>query len=348
MFERFTGKARHAIVLAQEEARRLQHNYIGTEHVLLGLLGEPDSVGARAAGRFGLTLETGRADVLALIGQGKKAPTGHIPFTPRAKKCLELALREALALHHYYIGTEHVLLGIIREGDGVGAKILQQHAGSLALVRQSVLDLVPPGPPGRRWPLARRLSGEPAASAQPSPGDEAEGVHTTPAAEASLKEAAALAGGDPVGSHHLMLAALADPHSAAARTLTRLGLNLDEARAELRRAEVTGSSDELPEEAGRRQMTITVADGRLTVEAADFETLQLGQAALAAISSGGEPKQPAGNETGSIRGDEPLAAGLAAVWLALRDALADIRDRATAAGTPPDPAAEPGQQAAGD
>jgi ATP-dependent Clp protease ATP-binding subunit ClpA len=353
MFERFTGKARHAIVLAQEEARLLHHNYIGTEHVLLGLLGEPDSIAARAARGFGLTLETGRDDVLAIIGRGKKAPTGHIPFTPRAKKCLELALREALALRHDYIGTEHVLLGIIREGDGVGAKILAQRAGGLDAVRLAVLELVPAATAPSRWPRlrSRRPGSDPGSAAGPPPDDEPEDPHATPAAQASLREAALLAGTDPVGSHHLMLAALADPHSAAARTLTGLGLDLDQARAELRRADVTGSTDELPEDAGRRQMTVTVTGGRVTVEAADFETLQLGQAAIEAVaalaSRTADPCEPAkAAKDGVIHGDQELAAGLAAVWFALREALADIRDRATAQDSAPSlPDAGPGQQA---
>src|SRR5215469_18788597 len=125
MFERFTAEARRAIVLAQEEARRLQHNYIGTEHLLLGLLAEPEGIAARAAARFGLGLNAGRNDVTEIIGIGQQRQRGgHIPFTPRAKKCLELSLREALQLGHDYIGAEHVLLGILRESEGVAAQIL--------------------------------------------------------------------------------------------------------------------------------------------------------------------------------------------------------------------------------
>src|SRR3954454_2448225 len=109
MFERFTDKARHTVVLAQEEARRLDHSYIGTEHVLLGLLAESDGIGGRVLAQLGTTLATTREDVEALVGRGDGAPTGHIPFTPRAKKVLELSLREALGLGHNYIGTEHIL-----------------------------------------------------------------------------------------------------------------------------------------------------------------------------------------------------------------------------------------------
>src|SRR5262249_13678096 len=142
VFERFTNRARHAVVLAQDDARRLNHNYIGTEHLLLGLLGEPDGLASRALQGFGLSAGGVRAAVTAIIGIGTATPAGHIPFTPRAKKTLELALREALQLQHNYIGTEHILLGLIREGDGVAAQIMKQHADLLA-IRMAVLDLLP-------------------------------------------------------------------------------------------------------------------------------------------------------------------------------------------------------------
>src|ERR1700691_1880807 len=123
MFERFTNLARHAIVLAQEEARgeQLRHNYIGTEHLLLGLLGEPRGLAARVLSGFGMTLEGTRDEVRARVGVGDGPIPGHIPFTPRGKKVLELALREANQLNHNYIGTEHLLLGLVAEGNGAGA-----------------------------------------------------------------------------------------------------------------------------------------------------------------------------------------------------------------------------------
>ena len=124
MFERFTDRARRVVVLAQEEARMLNHNYIGTEHILLGLIHEGEGVAAKALESLGISLEAVWAQVEEIIGQGQSAPTGHIPFTPRAKKVLELSLREATALHHGYIGAEHILLGIVREGEGLAPKIL--------------------------------------------------------------------------------------------------------------------------------------------------------------------------------------------------------------------------------
>src|SRR5215469_15453581 len=144
MFERFTAKARHAVVLAQEEAREMGHNYIGTEHILLGLVHESEGLAARVLSDFGTTLEGTRQEVAAIIAPGNKTPLGHVPFTPRAKKVLELALREALQLHHNYIGTEHILLGLLREGDGVAAQILKKHA-DLLKIRTAVLDIVPAG-----------------------------------------------------------------------------------------------------------------------------------------------------------------------------------------------------------
>src|ERR671931_652874 len=141
MFERFTDRARRVVVLAQEEARMLNHNYIGTEHILLGLIHEGEGVAAKALESLGIALEGVRQQVEEIIGQGQQAPSGHIPFTPRAKKVLELSLREALQLGHNYIGTEHILLGLIREGEGVAAQVLQKLGADLNRVRQQVIQL---------------------------------------------------------------------------------------------------------------------------------------------------------------------------------------------------------------
>src|SRR6266576_3090128 len=142
MFERFTDRARRVVVLAQEEARMLNHNYIGTEHILLGLIHEGEGVAAKALESLGISLEAVRQQVEEIIGQGQQAPSGHIPFTPRAKKVLELSLREALQLGHNYIGTEHILLGLIREGDGVAAQVLVKLGADLNRVRQQVIQLL--------------------------------------------------------------------------------------------------------------------------------------------------------------------------------------------------------------
>jgi len=142
MFERFTDQARQVVVLAREEASRLDHNWIGTEHILLGLIREGDGVAAQALDSLGISLDAARQQVEEFIGRGQQAPSGHVPFTPRAKKVLELSLRESLQLGQGYIGTEHILLGLIREGDGVAAQALVVLGADLNRVRQQVIQLL--------------------------------------------------------------------------------------------------------------------------------------------------------------------------------------------------------------
>jgi ATP-dependent Clp protease ATP-binding subunit ClpC len=146
MFERFTDRARRVVVLAQEEARMLEHNYVGTEHLLLGLVHDGDGVAARALESLGISLEAVRQQVEEIIGRGQHPLSGSIPFTPRAKKTMELALREAEAMGHGYVGTEHLLLGLVREGDGVAAKVIVRLGGDLNRVRQQVILLQSGGP----------------------------------------------------------------------------------------------------------------------------------------------------------------------------------------------------------
>ena len=142
MFERFTDRARRVIVLAQEEARTLQHNYIGTEHLLLGLIREGEGVAAKALASKGVELDATRKQVEEMIGKGNAAPNGHIPFTPHAKQVLEFSLREALQLGHSYIGTEHILLGLIREGEGVGTQVLIKMDVDLGELRSATIDMI--------------------------------------------------------------------------------------------------------------------------------------------------------------------------------------------------------------
>jgi ATP-dependent Clp protease ATP-binding subunit ClpC len=165
VFERFTDPARRVVVLAQEEARLVNHNYIGTEHLLLGLIHEGEGVASQALTSIGISLEDVRREVHEIIGRGSEAQAGHVPFTPRAKKVLELSLREALQLGHNYIGTEHLLLGLVREGEGVAAQVLVKMGATLSAVRSRVLELLVPSgasprepekapPSGRdRWPV---------------------------------------------------------------------------------------------------------------------------------------------------------------------------------------------------
>ena len=159
MFERFTDRARRVVVLAQEEARTLNHDYIGTEHLLLGLIHEGQGVAAKALESLGISDEAVTQRINEIVGRGKKpARSGHIPFTPRAKKSLELSLREALQLGHNYIGTEHILLGLIREGEGPGAQVLTGLNADLDTVRERVVELVR-GHQGKELPGLRSGKG---------------------------------------------------------------------------------------------------------------------------------------------------------------------------------------------
>ena len=165
MFERFTDRARRVVVLAQDEAKLLNHNYIGTEHLLLGLIHEGEGVAAKALEQMGISLEAVREEVEEVIGHGQTPPTGHVPFTPRAKKVLELSLREALQMNHSYIGTEHILLGLVREGEGVAASVLIKLGADLNRVRNTVLQLLS-GYQGKE----AATSGAPEGSATPQSG----------------------------------------------------------------------------------------------------------------------------------------------------------------------------------
>ena len=359
MFERFTSRARRVVVLAQEEARLLNHNYIGTEHILLGLLGDLDSVGGGVLTRFGFTRDDVRQEVLDTVGRGKKELTGHIPFTPRAKKTLELSLREALALGHKYIGTEHILLGLIRQNDGVAAQLLRAHA-DLADIRAATVEAAREvaGAAGGeesddetnavlRWlrhRLSRQATSVPFRLDAAAPGEPA--TRGTPAVERALQQAAFLAGPQAVGSHHLLLAALEDSASAASASLASLGVDLDELRARLRSADLAGTSDEPPEQAGRRQMAIEVSPELLRVVLTDPVIVRAGNRALQALNESGET--PASGETSAtasvIRGDQPAAAGLAAVWRELHETLVTLASVAPAEEGKPD--AEPGEEPA--
>jgi ATP-dependent Clp protease ATP-binding subunit ClpA len=155
MFERFTERARRVVVLAQDEARLLKHNYIGTEHILLGLLREEEGLAARVLDTLDITVEEVRAQIVRIVGQGDEVDTGQIPFTPRVKKVLELALQEALELGHDYIGTEHILLGLVLEDGGVGARILRDFDADPEKVRNELIRMLT-GPGRRQEPAGRR------------------------------------------------------------------------------------------------------------------------------------------------------------------------------------------------
>ena len=224
MFERFTDRARRVLVIAQEEARLLEHNFLGTEHVLLGLIKEGEGVGAKALQELGVDYDKLRAKITAVITPGEPGTAGNAPpFTPRAKKCLELALGEALQLGHNYIGTEHVLLGLIREGEGVASQVLLAQGLELSQVRSKVIALLAGYQQQHNNPLARR----------------------TPAVTKLDDRAKRWAGVNAVGSQHYLLALLEDPNCLAARVLSSLGVTSDAALARIRDIGDAGTSDEI-------------------------------------------------------------------------------------------------------
>jgi ATP-dependent Clp protease ATP-binding subunit ClpA len=223
MFERFTDRARRVVVLAQEEARLLKHGYIGTEHLLLGLVAEEDGIAAAALGRSGVELDAARAEVVELMGAGERPPSGHIPFTPSAKKALQQSLREAICLNHKHISTEHLLLGLLGYTDDAGTEVLRRLGVDFDALRADVVRLIEESPP----PMV------------PKPRQ------STPAFTRAMRRAAALAGDGDTGSHHLLLALLTDEQSIAFRILTDLGVSGDQVEALAAGADPTGTSDEV-------------------------------------------------------------------------------------------------------
>jgi hypothetical protein len=296
MFERFTDRARRVVVLAQEEARVLHHNYIGTEHILLGLLREREGVAAMVLERIGISAEAVREKVASIIGEGGDVPTGHIPFTPRAKKVLELSLREALQLGHNYIGTEHILLGLVREGEGVAAQVLVNLGAELSLVRQNVIaELSRLGPGTMRRAVGR------------SP--------ETPAVAKAGVQARRLAGGSPVGTQHYLMALLGQEDSLAAKALADLGVSREAVEAKLAQLEPTGTSDETPEQAGGRRIGMRV-EGKLVM-------LEIDDPALATELE----KAMSSRKVRIIKGTDPEAVGFPGLWSAVSRTIDDLTHR---------------------
>ncbi len=228
MFERFTERARQVIILAQEEARTLKHGYIGTEHILLGLLREEEGLAARVLESLDITVERVRAQVVRIVGSGEEVTSGQIPFTPRAKKVLELALREALSLGHNYIGTEHILLGLVREDRGVASRILLDFDADSEKIRNEVIRMLS-GPGGRRSP-------EPPGSALRVPDAGQFGIRATAVIDRARAEALASQHGR-IDTEHILLALLTgEEEDVSLRTLHALGLTADAVRAKLDRS----------------------------------------------------------------------------------------------------------------
>jgi ATP-dependent Clp protease ATP-binding subunit ClpC len=295
MFERFTDRARGVVVLAQEEAQLLKHNYIGTEHILLGLARDNGSVAGRALRRLSIDVEAVRAEVLEIIGRGGESPSGHIPFTPRAKKVLELSLREALQLGHNYIGTEHILLGLVREGEGVAAQVIVKRGVDLDRVRETVLQQLeqggdsPAGPPG----VVLRYS---------------------PAADDVLAAARVLAAGGPVGSHHLLAALARSEDSAAAQALVAVGVDPEALAAALDAVSLEQTSDMTPLEAAARQVELRLEGDRAALALGDEATVERIRALSEQLG-------------GPIRGDDPAVGPLSGLWRAVSDELDKLEAR---------------------
>jgi ATP-dependent Clp protease ATP-binding subunit ClpA len=289
-FEKFTVKARQVVVTAQEEARLLKHNYIGTEHILLGLLDAPDSMAAKVLHQLGYNKETAQVDIAAVVKPGTEELSGHIPFTPRAKKTLELALREALQLHHNYIGTEHILLALVREGEGVGAKVLAERINPISKIRAAVLA---------------SLEGPQDVLASPWPAG-------TSATEDTVSAASALAGGAPVGSHHLLEAMLRAENSMAARVLRELGVDPDAVAAKIDELDPETTTDANPEEAAARKMEIRLVDDEVHLILRDPTTVTIA-------------KKVTELSDGPIQGVGPVAGMFVPLWRSTNQLLLQIQ-----------------------
>jgi ATP-dependent Clp protease ATP-binding subunit ClpA len=256
MFERFTDRARRVVVLAQEEARMMSHNYIGTEHLLLGLAAEDDGVGRKVLDQVGVTLASVRAEIERIIGRGRvdNVPEGHIPFTPRAKKTLELALRESVALGHNYIGTEHILLGLLREGEGVAAQILVRSTEGLGAVRSAVITMLAGYGPGKTAP---------APTGSPS--------RWTPALVAAMETAVGRANTGSVGTHHV-LSVFAEWDDTAAYSVLQAG-GFDASRLErpIDEWDVADTRDETEQAWSERVTDIAASDEGVLIRILDEE-----------------------------------------------------------------------------
>jgi ATP-dependent Clp protease ATP-binding subunit ClpC len=283
-------KARQVVVTAQEEARLLKHTYIGTEHILLGLLDAPDSMAANVLHQLGYDKETAQVDIAAVVKPGTQELSGHIPFAPSAKKTLDLALREAQQLHHNHIGTEHILLALVREGQGVGAKVLAERINPISKIRAAVLASLEGSQDveASRWPAG------------------------TPATEDTVSTASALAGGAPVGSHHLLEAMLRAENSMAARVLRELGVDPDAVAAKIDELDPETTTDANPEEAAARKMEIRLVDDEVHLILRDPTTVTVAKK-ITELSDG------------PIQGVGPVAGMFVPLWRSTNQLLLQIQ-----------------------
>lgn len=273
MFERFTNRARRVVVLAQEEARDRKHHHVGTEHLLLGLIAEGGGVGARTLRDLGADTETVRSRVLDMIGPAGEPPDQHIPFTPRAKKVMELSLTEALKLGHNYIGTEHLLLGMVAEGEGIAAHVLADLGITGGDARSRVVVLL------------TGMTGRGDVSPTEPPTESSSGRRST-AVQAALIRAEGLAGDDPIGTHHLLAVLVDMDEAVASKILAAGGFAPAALPVDIASWDVRGTDDEDPiaratrgtslihdetdmavrldDDALRDRIVAALADGRIT------------------------------------------------------------------------------------
>ncbi|WP_460405598.1 Clp protease N-terminal domain-containing protein [Actinophytocola sediminis] len=288
MFERFTADARNVVVHAQQEARTLQHSRIGTEHVLLGLLAVPTGIAAQALRQLGIGADLVRTEITERVGVGEESsPAGHVPFSSRAKKVLELSLREALNLNHNYIGTEHILLAIERENKGVAAQILAKHLPTGRTIGQTVKPLLDNSSPAGDTPAKQ--------------------TRTTAAAEV-VAAAEALAGDAPMGSHHLLEALIRAEGSMAATVLTQLGVHPDAVATKVDALDTDATTDATPEETAARKMEVRVEGDEVHLVFRDAATLSLARTAQELTG-------------GPIRAAGPLAGQFVPLWTRTNDIL---------------------------
>jgi ATP-dependent Clp protease ATP-binding subunit ClpA len=290
MFERFTDNARAVVVAAQEEARALKHGRIGTEHVLLGLYTAPAGIAAQALGQLGITADMVRADVVTMVGVGADGPTGHIPFSPRAKKVLELSLREALQLGHNYIGTDHILLALEREGQGVAVKVLAKHVNLQDLRRTTVA-------------LIKEQAKPDSGPARPS---------RTSAADEVVAVAEELAGSAPMGSHHLLEALIRAEGSMAATVLAQLGISPDAVADKVDELDAETTTDATPQETAARKMELRIEGDEVHLVFRDEGTLGLTKAVAELAGEG------------PIRATGPVAGRFVPLWTQMQELLLEM------------------------
>ena len=320
MFEKFNSEARETVIRAQQEARDLGHNYIGTEHLLLALLaGRSEGVARQTLSALEIRHDRIRDDILAIVGPGEGAKPGHIPFTPRSKKVLELSLREALRMRHKLISAEHILLGIIREGEGMAAQLLTKGGVDLQRLRQDVVARIGGEPQGRRGRMRR----------MPDPRSS---VMTRGGANVADR-AATLAAGGPVASQHYLLGVLEEEGSLAAKALAALGVTREAVEAKLAEVGTEGTSDEPPEAAGARRTSLSVEGDTVEIR---IEAPALTQRLTALLGA---------QQAAMLKG--PALPGSERIWKALDPLLGDVvRDLEAARGetdwTPPDWPTSPG------